>query len=139
MALPASGPISGSQIYFELFGTNPNNASLGGMIDSSSLSGTNPDAYSDFYSYSALTTFWRSSFTAKSSSTACAYSVSIQLWHDGSFGFPVTGDTVYTNPSGTTTASWSAFAGIRSTSSGTALGALRINVNGTVHTSDLCP
>jgi hypothetical protein len=57
MALPASGPISGSQIATELgiTGVAASNLSLGGMISSSSLSNTNPDEYSEFYGYSHAT------------------------------------------------------------------------------------
>jgi hypothetical protein len=55
MALPASGPISGSQISAEL-GTGATNISLGGMADTASFSA--PDAYSDFYGYGGLTLFY---------------------------------------------------------------------------------
>jgi len=52
MALPASGPLSSSQIATEL-GVPSTNISLGGMSDSASFSA--PDAISDFYGYSAAT------------------------------------------------------------------------------------
>jgi hypothetical protein len=51
MALPASGPISGSQIGTELGVSSP--YSLHNMSLSASFS--TPDAMSDFYGYSALT------------------------------------------------------------------------------------
>lgn len=52
MALPASGPLSSSQIATEL-GVPSTNISLGGMSDSASFAA--PDAISDFYGYSAAT------------------------------------------------------------------------------------
>jgi len=55
MALPASGPISGSQIGAEL-SLLPQNLSLGGMISSSSLFTTTNQEYSEFYGYSAALT-----------------------------------------------------------------------------------
>jgi hypothetical protein len=51
MALPASGPISGSQIANEL-GVSATNISLRGMASSASFS--SPDSYSEFYGYSNL-------------------------------------------------------------------------------------
>ncbi len=53
MALPNSGPISGSQIASEL-SVSSTNVSLAGMADTASFSA--PDAYSDFYGYSNVTT-----------------------------------------------------------------------------------
>jgi hypothetical protein len=52
MALPASGPISGSQIATEL-DVGATNLSLSGMIASSSISDTDPDQYSEFYGYAS--------------------------------------------------------------------------------------
>lgn len=51
MALPNSGPISGSQIASEL-SVSSTNVSLAGMADTASFSA--PDAYSDFYGYSNI-------------------------------------------------------------------------------------
>lgn len=107
MALPASGPISGSQIATELgiTGFSATNLSLGGMISSSSLSNTNPDEYSEFYGYSnaTITGFTGSAFQG-GSKFICNQSINTPYWHNGSgAAYPVVGDTVYTN-SGATTA-----------------------------------
>ena len=141
MTLPASGPISGSQIYIELFGTNPNNASLGGMIDSSSLSNTDPDKYSDFYGYSNITSFYGASTISKTTLGACSTTTSVQYWHNGSGALPAVGDFVYTNSTGTTTASWIAWKGIRTTNSNFSTYALQLDKNpstGEVVSISLC-
>jgi|TARA_B100000780_G_scaffold255677_1_gene204429 hypothetical protein len=106
MALPSSGTISGSQIADEL-GLTPGslagtNLSLGGMIDSSSLSNTNPDAYSDFYGYVEVTSFTGSTL-AGGNKRICSQSLNTTYYHDGAGAFPNVGDTIYTNSGGTTT------------------------------------
>ncbi|MDB4414619.1 hypothetical protein N9034_01165 [bacterium] len=98
MALPSSGPISGSQISAEL-GTASTNISLGGMSDSASLIA--PDAYSDFYGYSSLTSFIGSAFQSKNK-LICSQTQNVTFYHDGSNTWPAVGDTVYTNSGGTT-------------------------------------
>ena len=106
MALPASGPISGSQIATELgiTGVAASNLSLGGMIDSSSLSNTNPDEYSEFYGYSNVTL---TSFTGSASQGGnkfiCNQSLNTSYWHNGSSAYPTVGTTIYTNSGGTAT------------------------------------
>ena len=106
MALPASGPISGSQIAAELgiTGIAASNLSLGGMISSSSLSNTNPDEYSEFYGYShaTLTSFTGSPSQPKSK-FICNQSLNTSYWHNGSSAYPTVGDTIYTNSGGTAT------------------------------------
>ena len=107
MALPASGPISGSQIAAELgiTGIAASNLSLGGMISSSSLSNTNPDEYSEFYGYShaTLTSFTGSPSQPKSK-FICNQSLNTSYWHNGSgVAFPGAGNTIYTNSGGTAT------------------------------------
>ena len=106
MALPASGPISGSQIAAELgiTGIAASNLSLGGMISSSSLSNTNPDEYSEFYGYShaTLTSFTGSPSQPKSK-FICNQSLNTSYWHNGSSAYPTVGTTIYTNSGGTTT------------------------------------
>ena len=106
MALPASGPISGSQIAAELglTGITGTNLSLGGMISSSSLSNTNPDEYSEFYGYShaTLTSFTGSPSQPKSK-FICNQSLNTSYWHNGSSAYPTVGTTIYTNSGGTTT------------------------------------
>tara|TARA_B110000211_G_scaffold12828_1_gene13438 strand:+ start:365 stop:787 length:423 start_codon:yes stop_codon:yes gene_type:complete len=107
MALPASGPISGSQIATELgiTGAAATNLSLGGMISSSSLSNTNPDEYSEFYGYSNVTlTSFTGSASQGGSKFICNQSLNTSYWHDGSgVAFPGVGDTIYTNSGGTAT------------------------------------
>jgi len=106
MALPTSGPISGSQIAAELgiTGIAASNLSLGGMISSSSLSNTNPDEYSEFYGYShaTLTSFTGSPSQPKSK-FICNQSLNTSYWHNGSSAYPTVGDTIYTNSGGTAT------------------------------------
>ena len=98
MALPSSGPISGSQISAEL-GTASTNISLGGMADSASFLA--PDAYSDFYGYANLTSYVASAFQ-NGTKFICTQTQNVTFYHDGSGTFPTTGDTVYTNSGGTT-------------------------------------
>ncbi len=98
MALPSSGPISGSQISAEL-GTASTNISLGGMADSASFLA--PDAYSDFYGYANLTSYVASAFQS-GTKFICSQTQNVTFYHDGSGTFPTTGDTVYTNSGGTT-------------------------------------
>ena len=107
MALPASGPISGSQIAAELglTGITGTNLSLGGMISSSSLSNTNPDEYSEFYGYSnaTLTSYTGSTFQ-NGNKFICTQSQNVTFYHDGSGSIPQIGDTIYTDSGGTTLA-----------------------------------
>ena len=106
MALPASGPISGSQIAAELgiTGIAASNLSLGGMISSSSLSNTNPDEYSEFYGYSNVTlTSFTGSPSQPKSKFICNQSLNTSYWHNGSSAYPTVGDTIYTNSGGTAT------------------------------------
>lgn len=98
MPLPSSGPISGSQISAEL-GTASTNISLGGMADSASFIA--PDAYSDFYGYSNLTSYLGSTFQS-GTKFICTQTQNVTFYHDGSGTWPATGDTVYTNSGGTT-------------------------------------
>tara|TARA_R110000744_G_scaffold141617_1_gene253080 strand:- start:54 stop:476 length:423 start_codon:yes stop_codon:yes gene_type:complete len=106
MALPSSGPISGSQIWNEVNGSitdPPPPLSLGGMIASSSLSNTNPDQYSEFYGYSNVTL---TSYTGGAFQTGtkfiCNSTLNVTYYHDGAGTMPTTGDTIYTNSGGTT-------------------------------------
>ena len=106
MALPSSGPISGSQIWEEVNGGTtdpPPPLSLGGMIASSSLSNTDPDQYSEFYGYSgARETTYGSSTTVGKPAGACTTSgvISTLRYHNGSPGLPAVGDTMYTTATG---------------------------------------
>ena len=99
MALPASGPISGSQISAEL-GTSAANISLGGMADSASFSA--PDAYSDFYGFSARSRDFRYNGTVGKPAFECDISraITTQFWHNGSITLPGNGVTCYTSATG---------------------------------------
>ncbi len=104
MALPSSGPISGSQIATELglTGLLGTNLSLGGMVASSSLDIEQPYAYSDFYGYSHVTTTSFLSSTARPKN-GCGISTSnTTYYHDGSGAGPAVGDIVYSDAAGTT-------------------------------------
>lgn len=105
MALPASGPISGSQIGTEL-GLSATNLSLGGMIASSSISNTNPDKYSEFYGYSNVTYTqnYRDTSIAKPQ-FGCNGETHTAVWHNGGSILPTNGDTLYTNSAGSSTIS----------------------------------
>ena len=99
MALPTSGPISGSQISTEL-GLVPGNISLGGMADSASFSA--PDAYSDFYGFSSLKSAFRYNGTVGKPAFECSISraITTQFWHNSSNPLPAIGDTCYTSATG---------------------------------------
>ena len=106
MALPSSGPISGSQIWEEVNGSitdPPPPLSLGGMIESSSIANTNPDSYSEFYGYSGgrETTYGSSAVVGKPAG-ACTTSgvINTLRYHNGSPGLPASGDTMYTSATG---------------------------------------
>ncbi len=99
MALPSSGPISGSQISAEL-GTSIANISLGGMADSASFSA--PDAYSDFYGFSSRSSAYRYAFGVGKPAFECEISraITTQFWHNGSNFLPANGDTCYFSATG---------------------------------------
>ena len=98
MPLPSSGPISGSQIANEL-SVAATNISLGGMADSASFSA--PDAYSDFYGYSNLTSYTGGAFQT-GTKFICNSTLNVTYYHDGSGTIPTVGDTIYTDSGGTT-------------------------------------
>lgn len=98
MPLPSSGPISGSQIATEL-DVEQTNISLGGMADSASFSA--PDAYSDFYGYSNLTSYTGGAFQT-GTKFICNSTLNVTYYHDGGGNVPTVGDTIYTNSGGTT-------------------------------------
>ena len=134
MALPASGPISGSQISAEL-GTSATNISLGGMADTASFSA--PDAYSDFYGYSSLTAIYGTLLTSKFSEDVCSDFSETELWHNGSNDYPVDGDQVFTDSSGNTAASWVGFKGFGLFNAGPAFNAGTIS-GGYISDAILC-
>ena len=106
MALPSSGPISGSQIATELGIAAWSNLSLGGLIATSSISNTNPDKYSEFYGYSNVTytQCYRDDATGKVV-FGCTDETYTSVWHNGSGTLPYNGDTLYTNSAGSSTIS----------------------------------
>ena len=72
MALPNSGPISGSQIASEL-SVSSTNVSLAGMADTASFSA--PDAYSDFYGYSNIPLGLTSALYTQNLSSSTAWDI----------------------------------------------------------------
>ena len=81
MALPSSGPISGSQIATEL-DVGAVNLSLSGMFASSSLNATDPDAYSEFYGYVSRISVLRYGSTVTKPAFACNinYGYTVSVW-----------------------------------------------------------
>jgi len=130
MPLPSSGPISGSQISAEL-GTASTNISLGGMADSASF--TAPDAYSDFYGYSNLTSYTGGAFQT-GTKFICNSTLNVTYYHDGSGNIPTVGDTIYTNSGGTTVIG-GGNAGYNRTNQ---FGYVRTNSSGVVTNTYLC-
>jgi hypothetical protein len=130
MPLPSLGPISGSQISAEL-GTASTNISLGGMADSASF--TAPDAYSDFYGYSNLTSYTGGAFQT-GTKFICNSTLNVTYYHDGSGNIPTVGDTIYTNSGGTTVIG-GGNAGYNRTNQ---FGYLRTNSSGVVTNTYLC-
>tara|TARA_B100000780_G_C21036447_1_gene415690 strand:- start:222 stop:944 length:723 start_codon:yes stop_codon:yes gene_type:complete len=102
MPLPASGPLSGSQIASE-FIVSSNNISIGGLADSASFAP--PDAYSDFYGYPPLTftSIQTSKTVSSSTSTACAQRVNFGRFTSGNPSSVQIGDFMAANSNGTGT------------------------------------
>jgi hypothetical protein len=99
MALPASGPISGSQIATEL-DVGATNLSLSGMIASSSISDTDPDQYSEFYGYASRNSKLRHASTVGKPAIACSFTgftFNVPVYYSGSLKG---GNIAYTSPSG---------------------------------------
>jgi hypothetical protein len=110
MPLPDSGPISGSQIWAEVTnGTGANtNLSISGMFASSSLSTTNPDAYSEFWGYQQRISMKRYSSTIAKPSFGCNsfYTYTLSVWYlsttDPIASYPGVGTICYTTETGST-------------------------------------
>jgi len=103
MPLPSSGPISGSQIANHVIGSTIfTNLSLGGLIDSASISGGNPDSYSEFYGWAPPATWSAFYVTSRRTSafSACVLSATTQVYHDGAGSLPVAGDYVAATSTG---------------------------------------
>ena len=99
MALPSSGQLSLDDIKTEL-GAASTNVSLGSMSDTAGFS--EPDAISDFYGYSATTSYegLLSSQATDNSTEACeGLEVSDTVYKDGSSSTPDYGDQLYEDSS----------------------------------------
>jgi len=100
MALQSSGQISIDDIRTEL------SSSSGSLRTLSAAAGkSTPDAMSEFYGYSNLKSF--SSSTVTTFNGACPFNGSIAsltqtYYHNGTGSQPATGDTCYSDSSGTT-------------------------------------
>jgi len=98
MGLPSSGTLSINDIRVEL-GASATNQSLATFSNTAGFS--NPDAISDFYGFSNLTSYVGSP-KQNGVKFICSQSLTTTYYHTGTGTYPVTGDTVYTNSSGTT-------------------------------------
>lgn len=108
MALPSSGQLSLNDIKTEL-GAASTNVSLGSMSNTAGFS--EPDAISDFYGYSATTSYegLLSSQATNSSTEACeGLEVSDTVYKDGSSSTPAASDQLYEDSSLSTNLSPSA-------------------------------
>jgi hypothetical protein len=99
MALPTSGPLSINDIRVEL-GASAINQSLGAFSDTAGFAA--PDAITDFYGFSSLTSYVGSAFQT-GVKLICNQTLVTTYYHNGSSAFPAVGDTIYTNSGGTTT------------------------------------
>jgi hypothetical protein len=108
MALPSSGQLSLNDIKTEL-GAASTNVSLGSMSNTAGFS--EPDAISDFYGYSATTSYegLLSSQATNSSTEACeGLEVSDTVYKNGSSSTPAVSDQLYEDSSLSTNLSPSA-------------------------------
>ena len=104
MALPASGPISSSQVAteFSVSQTNISLSNLGTQLSTPITAGQPVELANDFYGQSASTCTAFTS-TSESSKNPCEGEPESTLYHNGSGSYPVAGDNVYTD-SGCSTA-----------------------------------
>jgi hypothetical protein len=103
MALPESGPLSGSQIATEL-GLGFTYLSLSGMYATSSLSGTTPLEYSGFWGYSndpIRSLAYRYGSTVGKPVLVCEndYGYAVSVYYNGVFSIQI-GDYCYTAETG---------------------------------------
>ena len=108
MALPASGPISSSQVAteFSVSQTSISLSNLGTKLSSAITAGQPVELASDFYGQSAgvnVTSFTTSELQSSGNSACSIEEPENTLYHDGGAGEPTVGDTVYTDDPGTTT------------------------------------
>ena len=102
MALPSSGQISINDIRVEL-GASATNQSLRAFSNTAGF--TTPDAISEFYGYSNLTSFSYNSSGDEEGSACAREGTSDTAYHNGSGTYPVANDEVYSNSTGTTSLS----------------------------------
>ncbi len=103
MGLPSSGQLSISDIATEFSVTLSNvalNATLGTYASKSAGATT---SISDFYGLSALTEYEGGILKSKASAACQVEEPENTYYHNGSGSVPASGDTIYTNSSGTTT------------------------------------
>ena len=98
MALPTSGPLSINDIRVEL-GASATNQSLGAFSDTAGFAA--PDAITDFYGYSNITSYVGSMIQG-GVKNICSQTLSITYYHNGIGAYPNVGNTIFTNTSGTT-------------------------------------
>ena len=99
MGLPASGPLSINDIRVEL-GASATNQSLEAFSNTAGF--TAPDAISDFYGFTNLTSFVGSALQG-GTKNICTATTNVTYYHNGSNSSPVVNDIIYTNSGGTTT------------------------------------
>jgi len=116
MALPSSGPLSFSAIYFELTGSSPETIVKMGKLFNGDYATINPNSPSQpssstpyslnsFHGYDqnaggGLTLFFRSTDSGNSGDV-CYTQCNIPQWHNGANPLPDIGDYVYDDPNGT--------------------------------------
>ena len=102
MALPSSGQISINDIRVEL-GASATNQSLRAFSNTAGF--TTPDAISEFYGYSNLTSFSYNSSGQEEGSACSLEDTPDTAYHNGSGTYPDVDDLVYSNSTGTTSLS----------------------------------
>jgi hypothetical protein len=108
MALPASGPISSSQVAteFSVSQTNISLSNLGTQLSTPITAGQPVNLATSFYGQSGvtLTSFgYSGTFPFEDASTACGEGgTSGTAYHDGSGTYPTNGDNVFSDSGGTT-------------------------------------
>ena len=102
MTLPSSGQISINDIRLEL-GASATNQSLRAFSNTAGF--TTPDAISEFYGYSNLTSFSYNSSGQEEGSACSLEDTPDTAYHNGSGTYPDVDDLVYSNSTGTTSLS----------------------------------
>ena len=123
MALPSSGSLSFSAIYFELTGSNPESGTPMSKLFNGEFAPINPNSQSQpssstpyslnsFHGYdqtaTGLTSFWYANVSGIGS--GCFIECDTEAWHNGAGALPTVGDVVYTD-SGGNNYMWPSFPG----------------------------